>query len=98
MSNSKETANQPVTACMLGYFLYDYDARIQNYVNILMKEGYSVDVIGLGKENYQVIAELRSELEKLLTEDMLSLHDVKGFLKCKKKKGHGFHYFSRSQT
>lgn len=54
MSNSKETANQPVTACMLGYFLYDYDARIQNYVNILMKEGYSVDVIGLGKENYQV--------------------------------------------
>jgi hypothetical protein len=55
-------------------------------------------MIEFGKDNYQVIAELRSELEKLLAVDMLSLHDVKRFLKCKKKKDHGFHYFSRSQT
>jgi hypothetical protein len=48
-------------------------------------------VIEFGKKNYQVIANIRSELEKLLAEDMLSLHDVKRFLKCKKKNETGFH-------
>lgn len=40
------------TACMLGYFNYEFDMRVQNYVNILTDHGYSVDVLCLGKEDY----------------------------------------------
>lgn len=43
-----------------------------------------------GKQNYQVIATLREEIERIHRIDMLSLHDVNGFLKRKKGKT-GFH-------
>ncbi len=56
-------------------------------------------MIEFGKKNYQVIAELRSELEKLLAEDMLSLHDVKRFLKFKRNKSEtGFHQWKQNQN
>jgi hypothetical protein len=47
--------------------------------------------IEFGKQNYQFIATLRSELERILADDMLALHDVKRFLKQKRKKDEGFH-------
>lgn len=37
------------TACMLGYFNYKSDARVQNYVNFLLSSGFDVDIICLGK-------------------------------------------------
>lgn len=48
-------------------------------------------VIEFGKQNYEAIATLRAELERILVTDMLELHDVRGFLMCKKKISHGFH-------
>jgi hypothetical protein len=48
-------------------------------------------VIQFGKENYEKIAELREELEKILAADMLNLHEVEKFLKSKKTKESGFH-------
>ena len=48
-------------------------------------------VIEFGKKNYETIATLRAELERLLARDMLGLHDVKRFLKAKDKPDAGFH-------
>jgi|HubBroStandDraft_4_1064222.scaffolds.fasta_scaffold159424_2 hypothetical protein len=47
--------------------------------------------IEFGKVNYKAIAEIRSDLEKIAATDMLKLHDVKSFLKTKKKTVSGFH-------
>jgi hypothetical protein len=49
------------------------------------------DVIAFGKQNYQTIATLRDELERILAADMLELHDVGRFLKRnQKRKDPGF--------
>ncbi|MFX0200272.1 MAG: glycosyltransferase [Candidatus Hodarchaeota archaeon] len=45
------------SACMLGYFPYDYDARVQSYVNFLQNEGISVDIICLGEKNSGIISD-----------------------------------------
>lgn len=42
------------------------------------------------KENYEKVAELRAAMEKAYAKDMLSLHDVKGFLKKRSKITHEF--------
>lgn len=46
--------------------------------------------VEFGKCNYKPIAELREEIEKLHAKDMATLHDVEGFLRCKKAKQSGF--------
>ena len=51
-------------------------------------EGGAVE---FAKENYKAVAELREEIERVHHADMLSLHDVKGFLARKKKNRSGFH-------
>ncbi len=46
--------NNRHTACMLGYFIYNTDSRVQNYVKFLTNNMFSVDVICLkGKEVIQ---------------------------------------------
>ena len=64
--------------------------RDLNYLAFRLKPGDS-GVIEFGKQNYEAIATLRSDLEKILAADMLELYDVKSFLKHKKKNTHGFH-------
>lgn len=49
------------------------------------------DMIEFGKQNYEKVALIRSELEKILATDMLELHNVRKFLKSKMKVKHGFH-------
>jgi hypothetical protein len=49
-------------------------------------------VIEFGKNNYQKLATLRTSLERVLATDMLSLHDVKQFLKSKDKPDPGFQW------
>lgn len=49
MKRDSQNNHRPY-ACMLGYFIYDGDTRVHNYVNFLLKEGYSVDVFCLGKK------------------------------------------------
>lgn len=51
----------------------------------------NTSVIDFGKQNYETIATLRADLEKILVADMLMLHDVEAFFKCKKKNTQGFH-------
>ena len=46
--------------------------------------------IEFGKSNYQVIANIRESLEGMLAKDMLSLHDVKKFLKSKRTRSVSF--------
>ena len=58
--------------------------RDLNYLAFRLKPGDS-GVIDFGKQNYEAIATLRSDLEKILAADMLELYDVKSFLKHKKK-------------
>jgi hypothetical protein len=48
-------------------------------------------VIAFGKENYQRIATLRAELERLVARDMMTLHKVKKFLASKNRPDAGFH-------
>jgi hypothetical protein len=48
-------------------------------------------VVEFGKKNYQRIAGLRADMERIFAKDMLSLHDVKAFLKSKNKADPGFH-------
>ncbi len=48
------------------------------------------NVIAFGKANYERIATMRAELERLLARDILSLHDVKNFLKSKDSPDAGF--------
>ena len=47
-------------------------------------------VVDFGKSKYQAIAALRAELERILAKDMLTLHDVRRFLKSKDKPDQGF--------
>ena len=39
----------PCTICMIAYANYFTDARIKNYVDALLKNGYQVDVFALGQ-------------------------------------------------
>jgi hypothetical protein len=62
-------------------------------INYLVFRGGSkgAGAVEFGKEHYQEIAELRSQIEKIHASDMLALHDVKGFLKRKREpKTEGF--------
>ena len=52
-----------------------------------------VSTIDFGKENYEFIAGLRSDLERIVAKDMLELHAVERFLKAKQKKNWGFRAF-----
>jgi len=65
--------------------------RNLNYLAFRLEPGDS-GVIEFGKQNYEAIATLRSDLENILAADMLELHDVKRFLKRKKQKVSGFHF------
>ncbi len=44
----------------------------------------NANAIEFGKNNYQKLGELRTDLERIIAEDLLGLHDVKHFLKRKK--------------
>lgn len=48
------------------------------------------DLIEFGKNNYEPIAELRSEIERIVAMDMLALHDIESFLKRKRDHQSGF--------
>jgi hypothetical protein len=52
---------------------------------------YEGGAVEFAKQNYKAIAELREEIERIHHMDMLSLHDVKGFLERKKNNRSGFH-------
>ena len=62
-------------------------------LNYLLFRGNNEDggLIEFGKQNYKAIASIREEIERILTKDMLSLHDVPAFLELKKGAGGGFH-------
>jgi hypothetical protein len=47
-------------------------------------------VIEFGKENYEQVASIRAEIERLLAKDMLTLYDVRKFLKSKDRPDQGF--------
>jgi len=47
-------------------------------------------IIEFGKQNYEKVATIRAEIERLLARDTLNLHDVKGFLSSKNKPDPGF--------
>ena len=64
--------------------------RDLNYLAFRLNPGVE-GVIEFGKQNYEVIATLRADLEKILAADMLELYDVRSFLKRKKKSTHEFH-------
>jgi hypothetical protein len=63
-------------------------AKVQEFNRLIFKK--PADVVRFGKDNYEKIATLRAEIERLLARDMLKLHDVKGFLKSKDKPDSGF--------
>jgi hypothetical protein len=50
-------------------------------------------MVEFGKKNYEAIATIRAQLERLLAKDMLNLHDVRAFLKSKDKPDPGFRAF-----
>ena len=58
---------------------------------ILFQHEKPASVIEYGRKHYQELATRRDELERLLARDMLSLHDVKRFLKGKDRPDPGFH-------
>ena len=45
-----------------------------------------IDIQTLGKQKNSIFTEIYTNIEKHYTKDMLSLHDVEGFLKSKNKK------------
>ncbi|BBU71475.1 hypothetical protein ICHIJ1_13940 [Fluviibacter phosphoraccumulans] len=53
-------------------------------IMLLQASTHNRDLVEFGKSNYAPIAELRDQIEKLHAKDMLTLHDVKCFLKKKK--------------
>ena len=65
-------------------------SRDLNYL-VFLKTPDETDMIEFGKQNYEKIASIRAELEKILAIDMLDLHNVKKFLKNKMKVKHDFH-------
>jgi hypothetical protein len=61
-------------------------------LNILIfKDGdIKEDLRNFGKRNYEDIANLREDLERLHAVDMLEMHKIPAFLRVKKKCRHGF--------
>lgn len=57
---------------------------------LLTREKTGESVIEFGKNNYETIATLREEIERIRALDMLRLYDVKGFLNSKKNVVTGF--------
>ena len=51
---------------------------------MIVQRSKTISLIEFGKVNYKTIAELRTNMEKILLADMLKLHDVPSFLKNKK--------------
>jgi len=62
--------------------------RELNYLIFGLSQG---NVIEFGKANYEKIATLREDMEKILAADMLELHHIRKFLREKKRKQSGFH-------
>jgi hypothetical protein len=58
-------------------------AQELNYLIFRLKP--SGGVIEFGKANYEKIAELRADLERIIASDLLTLHDIKRFLQEKEK-------------
>ena len=57
-----------------------------NRLMFTLQEGKAIE---FGKKNYETIASIRAEIERLLAVDMLRLYDIKTFLKEKNKKDPG---------
>jgi hypothetical protein len=74
-----------------GLWLSDEVFETLQELNLLLFHSKKPDsVIEFGKANYEKIATFRATLERLLARDMLSLYDVKQFLKSKDKRDPGF--------
>jgi hypothetical protein len=63
-----------------------HKAQELNYLMFSKNEDEIGDAIEFGKDNYTKIATMRDDLEKILADDMLDLHNVKRFLKQKTKR------------
>lgn len=64
--------------------------KIRDFNYLIFRSNKPTSVIEFAKENYQAIATIRAELERLLARDMLNLHKVKKFLISKNKADQGF--------
>jgi hypothetical protein len=60
--------------------------KTQELNRLLFRLGQTESAIEFGKTHYQKIAQIRSELEDILAADMKQLHDVRRFLRNKKKR------------
>lgn len=67
-------------------WLSDELFKLTRELNLLVYKGATQDLglIEFGKQNYTIIAKLRTNLEKVHVRDMLTLHDAPAFLKAKK--------------
>jgi hypothetical protein len=68
----------------------EVDARLGDLNYLLFHMNKPASVVEFGRKNYETIATLRADLEKLLAEDMLNLHKVKRFLASKMRQEGGF--------
>jgi hypothetical protein len=75
-------ANITSQALWLSAEAFDKTQKL-NYLMFPLKPGNGA--IEFGKTNYTKIAELRTELEVILANDLLHLYDVKSFLELKRK-------------
>lgn len=75
-----------------GLWLTDETFQKTRDLNLLLfHQNKPASVIEFAKKNYQAIATLRADLERLLARDMLKLHDVRWFLRSKNRSDIGFH-------
>jgi hypothetical protein len=65
-------------------------AKLRELNLILFRHSKPPSMVEFGKQQYEKIATLRAELERLLAQDMLTLHDVGLFLKTKDRPDPGF--------
>src|SRR3989304_6261587 len=68
MNHSDNTHQRP-QVCMLGYFVFEGDSRVQNYVKFLLTDGQSVDVICLGTKDYRTVDSNRGTVNIFITKD-----------------------------
>lgn len=66
-------------------------ARLRDLNYLLFHMNKPTSVVEFGRTNYDKIATLRADLERLLAKDMLNLHKVKRFLSSKARQDEGFH-------
>jgi hypothetical protein len=70
----------------------DVTTKVREFDSLISPLGSDPQAaVEFGKKNYQAIDTIGAELQRLLARDMLSLHDVEGFLKSKDKADPGFH-------